>query len=405
MPGRRGLLADATGACDTGNMNRFNPEIFLWARKSAGLELDEAANKLKINPKSLVEIEAGGKEPTTSQLANMADAYRRPLTVFYMETPPAPAPAAEDFRSHIDADLSPKAQAILDAIVRSVRVRQGLLREAIEDAEEARPVEFIGAAKLSNGADAVAARIADVLKFDRRKFRAAKDADAAFALLREVTERAGVFVVLMGNLGSYHTNLDPRAFRGFSVADPVAPFIVVNETDTKAAGSFTLLHEMAHLVLGRVGISGYASETEIEKFCDTVAAKVLVDDEEFADFPRGLTESAALSAIHDFAAERKVSRKMVAFNLHRLGLISAALYSSVNARLFTRVTAASDGNERDGGGPNGHVIRKHRLGKPLVALVSRYLSAGVLTATRAATILGVKPTAVGPLLDAGRRAA
>jgi len=75
---------------------------------------------------------------------------------------------------------------------------------------------------------------------------------------------AGIFVLLKGNLGSYHSNIAVTAFRGFALSDDIVPFIVVNDRDIESAWSFTLVHEMAHLILGQTGISGAYGEKQIE---------------------------------------------------------------------------------------------------------------------------------------------
>ncbi len=71
-----------------------------------------------------------------------------------------------------------------------------------------------------------------------------------------VAKRAGVLVLVLGNLGSHHTDLGVEVFRGFSLADDLVPFVVVNPKDSAAARCFTLLHELAHLWVGEPGISG-----------------------------------------------------------------------------------------------------------------------------------------------------
>ena len=51
----------------------------------------------------------------------------------------------------------------------------------------------------------------------------------AFALLRSKVEAAGVFVILKGNMGNYQSAIEVDAFRGFAIADDIAPFVVIND--------------------------------------------------------------------------------------------------------------------------------------------------------------------------------
>ena len=56
--------------------------------------------------------------------------------------------------------------------------------------------------------------------------------------------------------------------------------------------------------------------------------------------------------------------------------------------------------QREGkSGPSYYVVRRHRLGAALLRFAARGLSAGTLSPTRAAKVLGVKPRNVAPLLS------
>jgi hypothetical protein len=65
--------------------------------------------------------------------------------------------------------------------------------------------------------------------------------------LREQAHQAGIFVLLEGDLGSYHSKISPEEFRGIAIADSVVPLIVINPNDAKSARVFTLVHELAHI--------------------------------------------------------------------------------------------------------------------------------------------------------------
>jgi Zn-dependent peptidase ImmA (M78 family)/transcriptional regulator with XRE-family HTH domain len=390
-------------------MPKVSHEILTWARETAGLSLSEAVGKLGIWPRlgisavdRLAAIEAGEVEPTRPQLLKMAQHYRRPLVTFYMSAPPRKGDRGEDFRNVPDRHTD--AEALVDALVRDIRARQNMVRAVLVDDEEAKPLPFIGSMNMGDGVGAVLASIRQIIRIDLSEFRAQASPESAFALLRSRVEAVGVFVLLMGNLGSHHSAIDVEAFRGFALADDVAPFVVLNDQDARSAWSFTLIHELAHLWLGTTGVSGVFADAQIEKFCNDVAGSFLLPANELPLVGVDLKTDVETAArrIGEFAEGRHLSRSMVAYSLLRAGSLTDTTWHTLTGRFLAQWRQSRDAKrerQKDSTGPNYYVVRRHRLGSALLHFVSRNMSDGALTPTKASQVLGVKPRSVAPLLS------
>jgi len=392
-------------------MPSVNPDILVWARETAGLEAEEAARKAGLGPagglapgERILAMERGEATPTRTQLANLAKAYRRPLIAFYLQEPPRLGDRGHDFRTTPGA-APPEEQAWLDVIIRDVRARHALVRAALEEDEDVTPVRFIGGNSVQEGSETVAARLRDVLDFDRGEFRRRRTLTEAFEYVRETVEDAGVFALLIGDLGSHHTAVSVDTFRGYALADEIAPMIVVNDRDARGAWSFTLLHEFCHLMLGESGVSGGFGAMRIERFCNDVASAVLLDDAELGEIDTAnRSDTAVASLISGFARARNLSRTLVAYRLLRAALIPESQWSALS-RLFHEEWKAHREDERmrareDEGGPSYYVVRRHRLGPALLETVNYLLRTGGVSVVKAAKILGVKPNNVRETLAA-----
>jgi Zn-dependent peptidase ImmA (M78 family) len=391
-------------------MPALNPEIFEWARETAGLSLDEAAHAIELREahgvsgaQRLAALEAGKEEPSRPLLLRMAKAYRRSLLVFYLERPPKTGDRGKDFRT-LPGAQPPLYNPVLDALIRDIRGRQSVIRSLLEDAE-AEKLPFIGSATMNVAVPALAERIVRQINFDLAKFRNQDSVNDAFAYLRFRVEDTGIFVLLLGNLGSYHTNIPVDTFRGYAMADEIAPIAIVNDNDAQSAWSFTTLHEVAHLWLGDTGVSGWATELAVEQYCSDVAAEILLPPRELDEFARmgRLPFDRLVDTVGKFAAKRKISRAMVAYRVFRMGAISHKTWGDLKKRfeqdwLEQKEREALRQATREGG-PSYYVVRRHRIGKALLDLAGRSLGEGLLTYTKAGRLLGVRARNVEPLLS------
>jgi Zn-dependent peptidase ImmA (M78 family)/transcriptional regulator with XRE-family HTH domain len=395
-------------------MPKVTPSILRWARETAGLTLEDAAKKLQLNEAKgvsaidrLTELEQGEREPTKQLLSKMAKHYRRPLLVFYMPAPPQKGDRGEDFRTLSD-EYSIASNALLDALIRDIQTRQSILRAVLQDEEEVKPLPFVASMKMSDGVSAVQASISQAVQIDLDDFRYKSSPSEAFALLRAKIEGIGVFVLLASNLGSHHSTIPVEMFRGFALADNIAPFIIINDQDSPAAWSFTLIHELAHIWLGQTGISGSSSEKKIERFCNDIASEFLLPSKELRqlDVNDDMALNDVMARINSFAKERNLSSSMVAYKLFRQGVISQNKWLRLS-KVFRTHWNQSKSEQRvksknAAGGPNYFIVRRHRIGNALIDVVKRMMLEGALTTTKAGQVLGVKAKNVQTLINTGR---
>lgn len=209
-------------------MPRVNPEILVWARESAGLDPEQAVAKLGIKEargqsalERLAAFEAGDSIPR-GMLSKMAKQYRRPLITFYLSHRPRRGDRGQDFRT-LPEDRPRNADVLLDALIRDVRARQSIVRAVLDDDDDAVPRAFVASMLMADGIERLVASIRETVRLDNTVLRNQQSAADAFALLRGQVEAIGVFVLLLGNLGSHHTSIDLTTFRGFALADRMAP--------------------------------------------------------------------------------------------------------------------------------------------------------------------------------------
>lgn len=396
-------------------MTAVNPEILVWARETAGLTVDEAVEKLGIGDtkrgtgiERLRSLESGNELPTRPLLLKMAQHYRRPILTFYLAAPPRRGDRGEDFRNLPDGQ-PPRDRALADVVVRDISARQSLVRNLLIEEDEDEKLDFVGSARKNEGATELARVIAERIGFQLPLFRRNRSLEEAFTYLRSLVESAGIFVLLVDNLGSHHTEIPIETFRGFAISDNIAPFVAINANDSKGAITFTLLHELCHIWLGQTGVSGQRSVREIEKFCDEVAGEILVPKNELQSLriPPDINFTNLKDVVSTFSRARNVSSTMLSFKLLQAGQITQESFEALRASFrsdFLRSRQLNRERSRDAeGGPTYPVIKRFRAGQALVKLIERMLGSGAITTVKAGRVLGVSGKSVESIIRPARQ--
>ncbi len=320
------------------------PEMLTWARERSRLAPQDLFRRFP----ALSAWEGGEKQPTLKQLEKFASATHTPIGYLFLQAPPEEPLPVPDFRTIGDAEIGRASPNLLDTIYQCQQ-RQDWYRDYARLHRED-PVPFIGT--LTAGSDVVQAaeQMRQVLRFAPNE--RGSSWSEAFRLLVEAADRNGVLVMVNGVVGSNtHRKLDPSEFRGFALADALAPVIFVNGADTKAAQIFTLAHELVHIWLGESAISdadmATPSTNAIEGWCNQVAAEFLLPAVWIQGYildPNGITE-----ALEKLARRFKVSTLVALRRLYDAKLFTEVQYREEYASELARILGIMD----DGGGSGG----------------------------------------------------
>ncbi len=304
------------------------PEILIWARKSAGFEIEEAAKKVQVKPERLAAWESGDHRPTINQLRKLATAYRRPLSVFYLQEVPTTFQVLRDFR-RLPGDGLRRYSPDLVCEIRFAQERRVLALDLIEELDET-PTRFELSATLSTQPEALGTTIRRHLKVSYPLQTKWRDQRVGFNAWRAHIERLGVLVFQMARVPSEEVS-------GFAICDEVFPVIAVNRKDAFSRRTFSLLHELAHLTLRQSGVSDLEvdaarppEDQRVEVFCNQVAAATLMPKDRF------LSEDIlkVVDGRHDWADEEieelsriySVSREAIVRRLLTFGRTTERFY-------------------------------------------------------------------------------
>lgn len=366
----------------------LEPEVLRWARERSGLEIESVARKVGVKPERVREWEESG-QITRPQVDKLAHHTHTAVGFLYLPEPVEDRLPISDFRTAGDRPLRRPSPELLDTVQLMQRRQSWMRDELIEKGNE--PLEFVGSARLNAIPKEVAGDMRTRLGLELQWASAESTWTDALSRLRSDIEAIGVLVVANGVVeNNTHRKLDPDEFRGFALVDEYAPLIFINNADSKAAQMFTLVHELAHIWTGAEGVSNFTQgflplPSEIEQFCNKVAAEFLVPEDELrVVWERAQNEEEP----YEFLARYfKVSTLVAARSVLDLKLINQAAYFE-----FYRAWLEDERRVQlsGGGGGNFWNNQNFRIGKPFGSAVVRAVREGRLLYRDAYSLTGLK---------------
>ncbi len=371
-----------------------NPAVLEWARVERGLDPTDAATRIGVSVQEIAALESGAKIPSLGQLRKIASAYEIAFASLLMPEPlpVSTRPEIEDFRFRTyrsePADRTFELNLAIEGVFEQIEILSQLKQTA--------PDIFL---ELDVPQITLDDDVEEAASAERRRLGVTQDVQfqwtrpkQSFETLRSVIERQGTFV-FQRKLGN------PKAVRGFSIFDDRAvPVAVVNQEEGDyEPKNFTLLHEYAHLLLRRTGISDENPEIGIERFCNQFAAFFLMPRQTFVQVARDADPSGTWAdrELGRVATAFNVSLSAVAIHLEDMGLAAPGLYEAKLAAWSRRNIP-----ERGGGGRATWPERwLNRLGVHTTQVVLEALTRNKINQIEAFEILDVRPKFFDQLQD------
>lgn len=362
----------------------INAAALVWARKVSHVSLEELARALNVKPGRIEGFEGGDAHPTFRQLSLMAAKLDRPLGFFFAPPPDrSDVPEAADFRGRGDEDLP----ADLAREMRRAEQYRDTMLDLGGVSSRSVNVGPIGWAS-------VAARAAEL----RRGF-GLTDAfvppenqnNQVFNFWRGLLEENGFLVFQT-------TGISLDTFRGLSVHHDDLPLILVNGADSPMGRTFTLFHEVAHLINRTSGLCVLRESVAEEALANNFAASFLMPEAAVRARLNGPMDP--MDAADQLARHFKVSPLAAAVRLRRLDLI-------VDDDALEAVRVASDENwarqreaqKQKGGFVPPWRLRYRDLGPTYIGAVARALEDRQVDIVDATYLLNARLPMVEQMLD------
>ncbi len=249
----------------------INHKLLIWARESIALSKNQVSERTGISTSHLTQLEDGNKKPTLDELKALAKAYKRTIATLLLSEQPKEKPLPKDRRT-VNSD---QIGNFHEKTIVAVRKARALAQSYIELRQELgiQIPKFNITASLKNNPKEVAKNISEILHIS--EVREISSINLALEAYIEKVESLGIAV--------FQLSLTQDNLRGLSIVDDIIPIIGIKRGQEPAhSKTFTLFHELGHIILNQGGLCDLSlyTDIEIEKWCNSFSAGMLIPNEE-----------------------------------------------------------------------------------------------------------------------------
>lgn len=249
----------------------INPQRLAWCCDRHGTTPQQLADQLGIAPLRLEAVMAGKDGLTFNQLRQIADYFGRGVLFFLEEG------AVDDTQIHTPqfrtlANQKPALSPSLKALIQRTEKQREIYLSLREELDDADSFQF-------TPPDLPTANLPEAARLARQWLGLATENN--FERYRAAVEAKGILVFLSnGYSGKWQIAKDDPIL-GFTLYDPSCPIIVIKKQRGETRQTFTLMHELGHLLLHQTSVIDdeqdiYEPRTDRERQANAFAGQLLV---------------------------------------------------------------------------------------------------------------------------------
>lgn len=359
-----------------------NRERISWCCAEQSIAPETLAGLIDTSTDRWMAFWSGETGLTFNQLRKLAEYFGRGV-LFFLEPGPPVTEQVHTPQFRTLAQQKPELSQRLRLLIERVERQRALFLSLREDMDDAvwKPFQ---SPNLPTGDVAAAAKTA-------RAWLGLSEDQNDFESYRKAVEAKGILVFRTNGYNGPWQIAKESPIAGFALYDEQCPVIVVKKMSTDAPQAFTLMHELAHVLLHRT--SWIDDETDLratqgrEQEANLFAGQLLVPDHFLANI-RDSERPEDVAIFNEWLKPQRkawgVSTEVILRRLLAVGRLSQTIYQAYRAWSLTM-----GNNKKDEGGTRMYRHRepKHIFGDRYVRTVLNSLSARRITLSKASGYL------------------
>ncbi len=223
------------------HIQSINPERIAWCCADYGVTPGDLASELDIAPSSIERVMAGEDGMTFNQLRKVADYFGRGI-LFFLEADPVDVAGVHTAQFRTLTNQKPEVTPTLKKFIERVEKQREVYLGLLEDMDETERVRFFPPDLQGKSLPEIASIV--------RNWLGLGDSND-FDSYRRALEEKGILVFRSNGFNGKWQIPKENPIIGFTLYDTDCPVIVVKKQASESRQTFTLMHELGHLLLHR----------------------------------------------------------------------------------------------------------------------------------------------------------